>query len=243
MASNGFVKLRRGILEHAEKGLLPADEFAAFIYITLRADHETGVWIGNALLLARGFRRSWTTGKTWLRNLVRKGYIEAKPSPAQRGSYAIRVLRYRPANRQVELFSEGVPAPSEGGQQPSRGRPGALFEGSRLPPSTQEVESEEKKSADPIAYKGTHLQITDPQHQKLVGAYPGLNVAAHYAEADLWLDANPQKRRKNHYAFARNWLAIAQRHISGNGRQAEALIGMAPAAGVHVKAGYRSRSA
>jgi len=58
-----------------------------------------------------------------------------------------------------------------------------------------------------LAFEGKHLQITVEEHRQLQRVYQGLTVAAHYAEMELWLDAHPERRRRNSYAFARNWLA------------------------------------
>jgi hypothetical protein len=62
--------------------------------------------------------------------------------------------------------------------------------------------------------------------------YQGLDVAAHYPEADLWLVANPEKQRKNHFAFMRNWLARAKRDatdgVRSNSKQPASLYAGQP---------------
>jgi hypothetical protein len=75
------------------------------------------------------------------------------------------------------------------------------------------VEVEAPPPQEAPHFQGKVLQITKAEHDRLALVYQGLNVAAHYAEADLWLEAHPEKKRSNHLAFMRNWLAKENRNV------------------------------
>lgn len=45
-------------------------------------------------------------------------------------------------------------------------------------------------------------------------AYPKLDIDAELARAELWYQANPRKRKKNHERFLTNWLARAHERIT-----------------------------
>ena len=71
-----------------------------------------------------------------------------------------------------------------------------------------EGEEEKRKTAQPLAFDGRVLKITEKQHQRLTEVFG--RHGSDYQEADLWLEANPRKVRKNHFAFMRNWLSRAK---------------------------------
>lgn len=65
----------------------------------------------------------------------------------------------------------------------------------------------------PLAFTGRVLRITAELHEQLQSVYQALNLADHYAEADLWLVTHPEKPRKNQPAFVTNWLKKAETEI------------------------------
>ena len=87
-----------------------------------------------------------------------------------------------------------------------------------------EGEGEEEKNQPPLAFQGRVLRITQRQHQRLLEVF-GHHGSA-YQEADLWLEANPRKVRKNHYAFMRNWLSREKEKAIPS--KQEVLIGSGP---------------
>lgn len=73
-------------------------------------------------------------------------------------------------------------------------------------------------STAPLAFQGSVLKITCEQDAKLRAAYPTLKVGETYLEMDAYLDSHRNEgkgQRKNHYAFARNWLAREKRDRIG----------------------------
>lgn len=62
-------------------------------------------------------------------------------------------------------------------------------------------------AAEEFIFSGNVLKITPDQHRRLVDVYQDLNVAAHYTDADLYLETHVEKKYKNHFAFMRNWLS------------------------------------
>jgi hypothetical protein len=103
---SGFVKLRRGIIEHLPKRLSP-DEALTYILIILLADHRTGTWRGCSQAMSRVTGWSVRQCQLILKSLREKGYITGKPTTG-RGQYRIRVVKYfQKANPGAPLASEG----------------------------------------------------------------------------------------------------------------------------------------
>ncbi len=90
--SAGFVKLRRGIVEHLQTRRMAADEYAVYVLLILLADWRTGTWVGSAGILAAILNWSPRQCQRLLRSLRSKSYIAGKP--AQKGAYEITVRRY-----------------------------------------------------------------------------------------------------------------------------------------------------
>ena len=90
----GFVKLRRGIMEHVEHGRLTLEEYAVYTFIIQNAKtYMTGIWQGCAKALARQTQKSERWCQRVLASLRVKGYISGKPSTG-RGQYPIQVTKY-----------------------------------------------------------------------------------------------------------------------------------------------------
>lgn len=88
----------------------------------------------------------------------------------------------------------------------------------------------------PLAFTGRVLRISAELHKQFESAYQTLHVVDHYAEADLWLVTHPEKQRKNHPAFMRNWLKTAVSDVRTTQVRSEASVGSGPsAAGVALK--------
>ena len=89
----GFVRLRRGILEHLRDRRLRPVEFAAFLTILLVADFRTGRWQGSARSLARLMGISSRYARTLLGRLEGMGYV-MRGSTQPPGTYAIGIKKY-----------------------------------------------------------------------------------------------------------------------------------------------------
>jgi hypothetical protein len=96
--SEGFIQIRRGLLEHTERGAIGFLELGIYLQIHLQANYETGVWMGSAAKLAataprgadgRSIRRS-------LENLERAGYIKRFTTRGKRGNYPVILNKYEP---------------------------------------------------------------------------------------------------------------------------------------------------
>lgn len=90
---HGFVKLRRGIVEHLKDNQITADEYTVYSLIILLADHRSGSWLGCAIAVSRLTHWSTRQSQRVLHSLRSKGYITGEPSSG-RGQYLIRVTKY-----------------------------------------------------------------------------------------------------------------------------------------------------
>jgi len=89
----GYIPLRRGILEHVQKGLLNKTDFAIYCLLLLLADHQTGIWWGSGKALgAYNFPRS--TAQKSLQRLEARGYIRRFPVPGLHSNYPILINKY-----------------------------------------------------------------------------------------------------------------------------------------------------
>ena len=96
MASNGFVKSRRGILQHLRTGKITHEQFAAFEIILHEADPATGIWWGSANALAGNYNYSKRSARHLLEQLERSGYIKRFATVGGRSNYPILVDKYEP---------------------------------------------------------------------------------------------------------------------------------------------------
>jgi hypothetical protein len=112
---NGYVKLRRGLLEHLRAGRIAFTEYALYTVLIALADHRTGVYHGSQRRLAAAAGIS--SAQTWklLTALEGKGYIEWS-----RERSAVRVVKYRPVQNPVDMSgksSGNATAPGSAGDQ------------------------------------------------------------------------------------------------------------------------------
>lgn len=112
----GFVKLRRGILDHVRDGRMSLDEFSVYVLIILKANHHNGSWNGCALALSKEAQKSERWCQRVMASLRKKGYIVGSPSVG-RGQYSIKVVKYfhistdsvkNKVSLQTPYLSEGV---------------------------------------------------------------------------------------------------------------------------------------
>ena len=115
--TNGFLALRRGILEHLDDGRLTPLEFAAFVVILISADHRSAIWPGSGRILGELLGLSPSYARKILGALKRKGYVSTA-TPELAGGSRFRVTKY---------FG-GAAHPGAGAAHPGAGaaHPGAL---------------------------------------------------------------------------------------------------------------------
>lgn len=95
--NNGFLKRRRGILEHIQEGKITLAEHGAHDVIGLLADKRTGIWFGSARAFAANCGAgdvSERQARHLLESLEVKGYIKRFPRRRAHGNYPILINKY-----------------------------------------------------------------------------------------------------------------------------------------------------
>lgn len=95
---NGFVPIRRGILDHIRDGRLTPLEFTGHYFITSQADTRTGLWVGSAKCIASALCITERMARRVLENLGRGDYIRRFPKPGRHVCYPILVHKFYPTN-------------------------------------------------------------------------------------------------------------------------------------------------
>ena len=95
---DGFIPIRRGILEHLEQRRMTLMEFGVYVLLQLRADWATGIYRGCALTIAYQFGDPEIRAqvKDILSRLKRKQYINYSPEKGKRGGYEILIHKFEP---------------------------------------------------------------------------------------------------------------------------------------------------
>lgn len=93
MNLSGFVKFRRGLLEHVTDGRLSVWEYATYTFVLALADHRTGCWHGDGRILSQIMKCSWRQSRLNLQSLIKKNYLIKLESP-RRGSYTLYIDKY-----------------------------------------------------------------------------------------------------------------------------------------------------
>jgi hypothetical protein len=96
MMSVGFVKSRRGIIEHVRDGNLCANEFAVFHLLVLMADSSTGSHTINAAVLRSSYFPELTrdTAQRILVSLEQKGFIFRLNPASHKRAYRYWINKY-----------------------------------------------------------------------------------------------------------------------------------------------------
>lgn len=92
--TNGYVCLRRGLLEHVTDGSMTVTEGWLFVAILANADPKTGVWNGSANALAVMFDLNKRTCQRALDHLETGEYIKRFQVAGKTGSYPILVHNF-----------------------------------------------------------------------------------------------------------------------------------------------------
>jgi len=93
---DGFVQLRRGILDHALAGKLPPFDLGIYVWLIMRANYMTGIYEGCALTIACQFGNPSLKEhiQKALRRLRDRRYINYRNGDGSRGAYKILINRF-----------------------------------------------------------------------------------------------------------------------------------------------------
>jgi hypothetical protein len=94
-SADNFVALRRGLMEHVEKGFISSSEFNVFVVLLMLADTATGTVLTNARILAERMRQGLKSIQWALYQLRTKRYVHYEDRRGMRGPYVIFVDKYR----------------------------------------------------------------------------------------------------------------------------------------------------
>jgi len=65
------------------------------------------------------------------------------------------------------------------------------------------------------------FKVTWEEYDKYISAYPGVNVNGEFKKMQMWLEANPARRKKNTKRFISNWLAKSHRELEKEKRNGQ----------------------
>lgn len=94
---SGYIPMRRGILDHVERGELCFGEFSALLLLMILADYQTGIAWGCALRLSSICGQgdlSPRYARKLLENLEKKGFIKRFATRRGHGNYPILIHHY-----------------------------------------------------------------------------------------------------------------------------------------------------
>ena len=77
----------------------------------------------------------------------------------------------------------------------------------------------------PVRLIDGRFEIDPDVYEKFELTYPGVDLEAELGKAELWIEANPAKRKKNLQAFLVNWLSRAQQSIDQATARGKAMRG------------------
>jgi hypothetical protein len=92
--TNGYVQLRRGLLEHVMNGSMSLIEMGLYVAVLVNADPASGIWRGSGELLGTWLNLSPRTSRDQLARLEVKGYIKRFVVPGRAKPYPILVHNY-----------------------------------------------------------------------------------------------------------------------------------------------------
>ena len=64
-----------------------------------------------------------------------------------------------------------------------------------------------------IIYSGLFFSITEAEFNQYESTYQGVNVPQELRKAEMWLHANPKRRKRSYSRFVSNWLAKSHRDL------------------------------
>lgn len=231
---DGYVQLRRGILEHIDKGLMTYSQAGVYVCILLQADRKTGIWWGCALKLqAHGpVGNDLKAMQRCLAYLQARGYIKCLREHGRRGNYPILINKYlvtdgglrgkvlnaeKSRDYRHPVYDDYQESVTDDGLTTDRGRTDDRTEdGLRTvlttdPNNTREERRKTKTSKTAaLAFAGDCIRVTVEQDARLAKAFPGIDRQAEYRKADAWPGAH---RKRDAYRYVFNWLSRSAESI------------------------------
>ena len=231
--SEGFYKRRRGVLEHIEAGTIDLLEDGIHDYLSLKAN----LIIGNGYRLPAGVvstsapaihakckRVSKRTIQRVLNHLEEIGWLKFSPwrTPGKRGNYMVAICRASVHDLSGNEFRINGEKTTDwrhptyelvGEVSGSRRQADGEVSGNReLENKRKRIEKKKvaqaPKEPSPSAFCGIHFSVSVRQDQILAKAFPWVDDRpAEYRKADSWLEANPNRRRRNAERFLHNWFS------------------------------------
>lgn len=159
--SSGFIKLRRGIIEHLQSGRMTADEFCVFSLLLPLADFRSGTWQGSGVALST-YLSAWSLRKCQrvLKSLAGKGYITLRSMRGKMGNYPIVIHNFHEP-------VEKVTTPETPVAQSDDTRDATLPKVTTPAPTLQEVIQEVKIRSKPAQVRRVrHIESKIEQEQR-----------------------------------------------------------------------------
>lgn len=89
VSGKGFVPVRRGILDHCQRGAMPLLGFAIYMHLLLEADSSSGFVWSSAPALAAKYGYKTRSAQDMLAELEAAGYIRRFCAPGRTGNFPI----------------------------------------------------------------------------------------------------------------------------------------------------------
>ena len=212
---NGFLQLRRGLIEHLTQGRIGPTECLLYVLISCLADPSTGIWRGSAGSLAWVSNINPRTCRDDLEKLESKGYVKRFQTPGSHENYPILVDKYECSHGAMKGKRLNSVATTDWGHpiyescdESAVTVPGECRDGAGIKERELKIRKENTAARVPLAHDSEFFKITEKQDRSLAEAFPLVgDLPAEYRKMAAWLTANPSRRKRNHARFAHNWLA------------------------------------
>jgi hypothetical protein len=242
LRTNGFVQLRRGLMDHIFEGLMSPTQVTIYVAVLINADPSSGIWCGSAGLLAELCHIPKRTSRDGLERLEDAGYLKRFAVVGKSGSYPILVHRFECSDGaakglRLNAYSTiDYKNPTYESCQPN-GTPDV--QPSVQPSAAKYIENREQRTENlntlapsspelnagaqlidtiPCVGKGPHMwPFYQTQMEEWQEAYPGIDVLAELRKVKIWAISNP-KKRKTFTGMPRcvnSWLSRAQNERGG----------------------------
>lgn len=138
----GFVKFRRGLVDHLHDGRITADEYCVFSLMVQLADYNTGIWRGSGVALSDYLKWCPRKCQLILKSLQSKGYLKLRVIRGRKGNYPVIIHKY---HESVEKVANGDASLIKSGESGCVTSPKVANGGATL----KEVLQEENKEKTP----------------------------------------------------------------------------------------------
>lgn len=94
LRTNGFVQLRRGLMEHVMNQQMTMTEFTIYILLIIHADPSSGVWRGSAETIAQTYGFPTRTCRDIFQRLENNKYLRRFITKGKKGIYPVLINRF-----------------------------------------------------------------------------------------------------------------------------------------------------